>query len=1008
MACHLTSANGRRIRGRRAVLIAGLASILSSGPSVAGAAVSGTVFNDHNSNGIQDSSGAAGTAIDGAIAAVNVTATAANGTVYGPVPSTSGGAYSLPVPDGTPVIVEFGTLPAGFEPARHGPQSGTSVALVTAPASGVSYGALRPGDYCQDNPTLVIACWAAGNAGGSEATAGFLSTLKSFPYANAAELDGNINGAGPSALRPDPADTASMNQIGTTYGQAWNRANRTLYSGAYLRRKARFGPSGTGAIYAVVNPTSTPSVSTFVDLEALFPGAGGANPHPVGIDWNRDAPTGPLVGKRSLGDLEVSADGSTLYAVSMADRHLYAIPTSGAPSVATIARFDIAAARPTSCTSDGDFRPMGLGVDRQGALLLGAVCSAETSGDAANLRMYVMRFASGAFTTVLDAPVERSGITWTPWSTVDNLSEKPEPMLSDIVTDESGALTIGLRDRYGDRTPASDLFPDQPPYPRGFGDILRACPSGATFVLETNGSCGSVVTGGASNGQGIGGGEFYYQDRSGGDTPEAIMGGLAYVPGYADVIATAYDAVSTGAANNFDAPYARNIYTGGVQRHGVVTGRQLGAYDVYTGLGPDPATATADRNRFGKANGLGDLEALCDAAPIEIGNRVWIDLDSDGKQDADEPIVGGLKVDLRDGAGNVTSSTNTDVNGAYYFPVVPNTPYSVTIDLAQPMLAPYVPTTPNVGASRTIDSNGVRSGGRVEAGFTSGAPGQSNHTYDFGFVPVASYDILKEVQDPASGSWRDADANAGTRGSNDGVPVRLTSGATANYRITVFNTGLLQLADVRVVDAWCGLSDTIATIAPGASATVTCAAQNVTASKVNTASVTQAIPVIPGGRRLTSLPNRSEDAAVVVGGAQVVGTPAGSKLALVKVGPAKAIGGQRVTYVLTVRVAKGTTVTARNVRVTDVAPKGLVLVGRTQLNAATGLQATHGTTTISVGNIAPGRPKVIRLTFRITNTAKGTLRNVARAAADNARTVRASAITIVTPKPTKVGVVVTG
>ena len=41
----------------------------------------------------------------------------------------------------------------------------------------------------------------------------------------------------------------------------------------------------------------------------------------------------------------------------------------------------------------------------------------------------------------------------------------------------------------------------------------------------------------------------------------------------------------------------------------------------------------AQGNLFLKANGLGDLIALCDEALIEIGNRVWFDANSNGRQD---------------------------------------------------------------------------------------------------------------------------------------------------------------------------------------------------------------------------------------------------------------------------------------------------------------------------------------------------------------------------------------
>src|SRR5690606_1384513 len=42
-----------------------------------------------------------------------------------------------------------------------------------------------------------------------------------------------------------------------------------------------------------------------------------------------------------------------------------------------------------------------------------------------------------------------------------------------------------------------------------------------------------------------------------------------------------------------------------------------------------------------KGNGLGSAAVLASAAPIEIGNYVWYDIDNDGVQDPDEPPVVG-------------------------------------------------------------------------------------------------------------------------------------------------------------------------------------------------------------------------------------------------------------------------------------------------------------------------------------------------------------------------------
>ena len=49
---------------------------------------------------------------------------------------------------------------------------------------------------------------------------------------------------------------------------------------------------------------------------------------------------------------------------------------------------------------------------------------------------------------------------------------------------------------------------------------------------------------------------------------------------------------------------------------------------------------------FQKGGGLGGVALLAVAAPVEIGNRVWLDADLNGRQDADEPAINGAVVEL--------------------------------------------------------------------------------------------------------------------------------------------------------------------------------------------------------------------------------------------------------------------------------------------------------------------------------------------------------------------------
>ena len=68
----------------------------------------------------------------------------------------------------------------------------------------------------------------------------------------------------------------------------------------------------------------------------------------------------------------------------------------------------------------------------------------------------------------------------------------------------------------------------------------------------------------------------------------------------------------------------------------------------------------------GKSNSMGDVEALCDPAPIEIGNRVWNDADSDGIQDPNEAPISGVIVELYKNNVKV-GQASTDPTGEYYF-----------------------------------------------------------------------------------------------------------------------------------------------------------------------------------------------------------------------------------------------------------------------------------------------------------------------------------------------------
>lgn len=171
-----------------------------------------------------------------------------------------------------------------------------------------------------------------------------------------------------------------------------------------------------------------------------------------------------------------------------------------------------------------------------------------------------------------------------------------------------------------------------------------------------------------------------------------------------------------------------------------------------------------------------------------IGDFVWKDLNGNGRQDAGEPGISGIKVYLYDGGGNkVTESFTlngdwvsvpiykvTDSTGKYNFMgLYPGSTYYVrledTANFAQGgALGGLVLTTANAaGVADDIDSdatNGTLSGSpalaRPQITATTGAAGTSTNTYDFGFVAPGT--IGNYV-------WFDADADGEQDPTETGV-----------------------------------------------------------------------------------------------------------------------------------------------------------------------------------------------------------------------------------------------
>jgi hypothetical protein len=310
--------------------------------------------------------------------------------------------------------------------------------------------------------------------------------------------------------------------------------------------------------------------------------------------------------------------------------------------------------------------------------------------------------------------------TWTDsWNTISTLSSayldattppnpvKPQvnhhmPLVSDIEFTDDGSMVVALLDRNGYMLGRQNLAPytGSPAAPRNAliehvssGDIIHACHLNGAFVLEGTGGCTvkddgagtttqgnystplptSVTNDGPSNT-----GEFYYNDAYflGTGHNEIGLGALAVQHGRNEIVATVYDPLGYNDPAVTVNTYGLNV--NGLHYYNSTQGNFTAGYLM---LKNDQSVSSAvnlstDNWTFGKANALGDIELLANPAPIEIGNRVWRDIDADGIQDADEPGIDDVDVVLS--CGTDTTMVKTVNGGKYLFSSASSAPFLVS------------------------------------------------------------------------------------------------------------------------------------------------------------------------------------------------------------------------------------------------------------------------------------------------------------------------------------------
>ncbi len=797
------------------------------GPGVIG----GKVFGDFNYNGLDDQVSPLpdvkvylfGCDADGASVLLDSTTTDGLGQYF-----FSG------LTDGVAYRLEFAP-PAGpgYIAAPAGADHGGAVQTVTAPSCDANAAFTHPDDYAEPDPDLAATCFVNGDPLPPNSEAHDMDVLVLFNWTST----GN-------SVPPD--HIAAAGQIGACYGLAWDRNGHQLYTSAFVKRHVGLGPLGLGGIYRIdmIDPAN-PVTQPLADLEALGVDCGTLPSNSGrGLPLTLDGPSNDpeaygAVGKQGLGGLDYDPATGLLWLVNLYDGKLYSLhPDSDGDPATPPTEADLTAwTLPDAGCSGGTFRPFAVKVWRD-QVYVGGVCDAAASQDTADLEAIVFRLsANGTFEQVvrfdLSYPKGYAANAnncenfpgWYPWSDVTPPTcdagatyVYPQPVLSDIAFDVDGSMMLGFMDRTGHQL-GNKNWPPTGTSPLmsniSGGDLLRLDYQDGDWVLEHNGTAGDITTGGADNGQGPGGGEYYFQDIFKGPadnipTPphaETAQGDLAFWPGAGKVATTALD------------PYSTLFNSGGVNWMDNLTGEvQVPGYVLYR-------SSTSTISTFSKANGLGAIEELLTGTPpVAAGGTVWRDLNNDGIQDPCEPPLEGINIALYDGAGNVLATTQTDALGRYSFlfdSLSQNEYYLVAgtggqFDPATGLLngAFYI-TQANTGMAPHPDKNdsdalpaGLQAGGAFAAmpfiAFTPDGAGFVDYDLDFGFGsdnanPIAGIggfvwldDDGDGIQDPGEGGL--GGVQIGLYRADGTLVAQLTSQADGTYFFPNVEAGTWYLA----------------------------------------------------------------------------------------------------------------------------------------------------------------------------------------------------------------------
>ena len=760
--------------------------------------VGGTVYIDIPANGAVANTYGVKDANELGLVGVTVTVTDNNGVSQTTTTDVNGN-WNIATPV-FPVRVEFSWSQSWLKESPSGSGQNASLRLIQASDCSVNFGIYAPNNYSATAlPDYISHVRVSGSSNGST-----LSSLETTHYSDSGLNSNFTTSNGNQGTGPVSSTDASFSELGSVWGKAYQTSKKRLFVASTLWRHVGF-VSGRGPGDLVLFDYSNGSPANLigsVDFQGVAPQNGGANLDfgtvcrgggcennagntGIAADYTLpDDPNTPSVdldafakaGKVGYGGIDYDANTDKIWAINLAQKGILEIDAAGdmAALVGNVNQYLIESLPNVPVCAGGQLRPWAIKV-HDGKGYIGCLCDGLASQDIADVDAYVLSFdlanPTAGFTTVFTLPMDynKNGVDWNPWSDTDqstggNWKKYAQPILSDIEFDQMDNMYLSFMDRWGIQAgyrmhPPVSQTTSVTEKAQCSGELFKVCNSNGTLELEGTGSCPLNYAATSE----------FFNDKAGDNYPEGAGGALAIVVGSNQLLVQLVDPHPEGSTGE------DYWSTQGVNTLSTTNGSVENWYsNVYSG----------NRAYNGKGVGMGDIELLADAPPIEIGNLVWMDANKNGIQDPDEAGIASVQVELLDSLNNVLAQATTDANGFYIFSndpngtntasqiynitsLVHNQKYKVRIASTQGSLSGLVLTASNAGTN-LMDNDATLSGNDaliVVQPTDIQSIGANNHSFDIGFR-AADYDwgdLPDLAAGTATGDYESLAANNGPR-----------------------------------------------------------------------------------------------------------------------------------------------------------------------------------------------------------------------------------------------------